>query len=91
MIPYYEPWTEAAVCREVGGDGWFPEPNDDWNQPRKICMSACPVLMDCRDSVMRAELGRDHKGRYGVWAGMSPLERKRHEPEWLAEQEASAA
>ena len=31
------------------------------------------------------------KTRWGIYGGLSPQARKRYEPEWLAEQEGSAA
>jgi hypothetical protein len=86
-MKYYEDWTEFAACRSVGGEPFYPEKDhaEEWRQARKVCRT-CPVLWQCTDSVMKLELGTDHKTRYGVWAAMSPLERKRYEPLWLAEQ-----
>lgn len=91
--PYYEPWVQSAACRTIGFDAFFPEygaSHEDWDAVRAICLNRCPVLADCRDWVMRTELGNDHKTRFGVTAGMSPLERKKYEPQWLAEQPGAA-
>jgi len=88
---YYEPWTESASCRSVGGDVFYPEPGDlTWGQARQVCRG-CPVLGACRDWVMRTEVGKDHKQRFGITAGMSPVQRKKFEPQWLAEQAGDAA
>jgi hypothetical protein len=88
--PYYLPWTESASCRSVGTDVFYPEIGETtWMQARRVCW-ACPVLAACRDWVMSTELGQDHKTRFGVTAGMSPVERKKYEPEWLAGQESAA-
>jgi hypothetical protein len=84
-------WTEAAACRSVGGDIWFPEPGDlTWLQARSIC-GTCPVLALCRDWIMTFELGKDYRYRFGITAAMSPLQRHRFEPQWLAEQIDGAA
>lgn len=91
--PYYEPWTADAACRSAG-DAFFPASDAahvDWDYLRSVCLNRCPVLPECRDWVMRAELGSDPKLRFGVTAGMSPLERKAYEPRWLAEQVEGAA
>lgn len=91
--PYAEPWTLEATCSSTG-DAFFPEygaGHDEWDYLRSVCLNRCPVLVDCRDWVMRTELGQDRKTRHGVFAGMSPLERHKREKEWLAKQEGDAA
>jgi hypothetical protein len=91
MNHYYQAWTEAAACRSVGGDFWFPEVGEPtWMAARLICQ-ACPVLSICRDWVMRTELGVGPKARFGVTGGMTPSQRIAYEPQWLAEQAAGAA
>jgi hypothetical protein len=74
----------------VGTDTFYPEPNDNWRRVRAICLDTCPVIGQCREWVMRRELGLGYKLRYGVHAGMSPLDRVKYEPQWLAEQESAA-
>jgi hypothetical protein len=39
---------------------------------------------------MRMEAGQSNKTRMGVWGGLTPNGRKKHEKQWLAEQEAAA-
>jgi hypothetical protein len=90
--PYYEPWTVDAACRTTG-DAFYPDElaaHEDWDYLRSLCLTRCPVLTSCRDWVMRIELGHDYRTRFGVAAGMSPLERKKFEPEWLAGQQGAA-
>lgn len=88
--PYYPAWTLNASCREIGTEVFFPELNDlNWVQARNVCRG-CLALPDCTDWVMGLELGADHKHRFGITAGMSPLQRVRYEPIWLAEQEGAA-
>ncbi len=91
MNVYYEPWTESAACASIGGDAFYPEPNTDWTTPRKVCRERCEVQRECLDAVMTRELGFDVKRRFGIQGGMSPLERKKYEAQWLAEQAVSAA
>ncbi|HEY9371298.1 WhiB family transcriptional regulator [Streptomyces sp.] len=91
MIPYYEPWTEAAVCREVGGDEWFPEKGGDWKTPSSLCLTQCMVRLQCLDFAMRHEVGMTREKRFGILGGLTPRKRAEYEPVWLGEQEVSAA
>lgn len=88
---YYEPWTERASCREVGGDEWFPEIGQSPIEAKRICIFSCPVQYECLDYAMRMEQGLSRFTRHGLYGGMSPRARAEHEPKWLAEQEVSAA
>lgn len=89
MNPYHEPWTEFASCRSISGDMWFPELGEAWRDVRNVCL-ACPVLWQCRDWVMRTELGLSKSLRFGITGGLTPNERVDYEPRWLAEQEEVA-
>ncbi len=68
-------WQEQGVCREVGGDWFFPDDEADggggvqarFAQAKKLC-AACPVWQECR----LAGMGESH----GVWGGLSPRERR---------------
>ena len=91
MNVYYEPWTIYAACREVGGDSWFPEEREDRLTPRAICLTRCTVRLQCLDYAMRREQGKSTSYRWGIFGGLSPAKRTKYEPEWLAEQEVSAA
>jgi WhiB family redox-sensing transcriptional regulator len=84
-----EPWTEYAVCRSVGESPFFPENGDSWLDAVRICRS-CPVRLQCLDYAMRMEVGQSNKTRMGVWGGLTPNGRKKHEKKWLAEQESAA-
>lgn len=88
---YNEPWIDSASCREVGTDVFYPEPGESWREALAICQFRCPVRLQCLDYAMRCEQGRDHKTRFGVYGGLTPIKRKKHEPEWLANQQESAA
>jgi len=89
--PYYETWTDFASCRSIGGDLWFPEVGEPtWVAARRICES-CPVMWQCRDWVMRTELGFDRSRRFGITGGLTPSQRAAYEPAWIAEQQEGAA
>lgn len=94
MDSHWPDWTQDAACIEVGTAAFYPEDEPrnqgDWLTPRRVCRG-CMVRFDCLDYVMSRELGKDYKTRFGVLAGMSPLERHKHEKEWLAKQEGDAA
>jgi WhiB family redox-sensing transcriptional regulator len=87
---YYEPWTISAVCREVGGDEWFPEKGGDWKTPSSLCLTRCTVRAQCLDFAMRQEEGLSREGRFGILGGLTPKMRAKYEPEWLANREAAA-
>jgi hypothetical protein len=89
--PYYEPWTESAACREIDGDTWFPEKGEDHASPKKICLTSCTVRKQCLDFAMRREQGKGEASRAGIFGGLTPGKRRKYEPEWLAEQEVTAA
>lgn len=91
MSHYYPDWMRDAACAEVGGDVWFPEPGDlTWRSARQVC-AGCTAFHSCLDWIMTAELGLSNHSRFGITAGMSPLQRERYEPQWLAEQEGEVA
>ena len=83
-------WVQHAACLEIGTDAFYPVGNrDDWDTPRIVCMERCAVRLLCLDRVMTIEVGTDHRTRHGIVAGLSPLERKAYEAEWLAEGSAA--
>jgi hypothetical protein len=85
-----EPWIQHATCRSIGTAAFFPEIGEDWQQAMKVCLTQCPVRLQCLDYAMRMEAGASSKTRMGIWGGLTPGKRKRYEREWLAEQEAAA-
>lgn len=90
-MTYYEPWTEQATCRSVGGGLWFPESGESSLEPRQICLNRCTVRTQCLDFAMRKEQGLSKVSRHGLFGGMSPTARAKYEPQWLAEQEGVSA
>lgn len=73
-------WRDRAICREIGGDMWFPPDSDDpvpvrsSNQARAIC-AACPVRTACLDDAMAREGNADRSDRAGIWGGLSASQR----------------
>jgi WhiB family redox-sensing transcriptional regulator len=59
-------WWQAACCRGVDTDTFFPLPGDQVGirQALRICES-CPVRVPCRQYA----LGR--RERYGIWGGLT--------------------
>jgi hypothetical protein len=90
MIRNTELWTEHAPCRSVGVEVFFPEPGEAWLPTATMCRTSCPVQQQCLDYAMRLEQGMDRNKRFGVWGGLTPSARMKHEPAWLVEREAAA-
>jgi hypothetical protein len=86
-----EPWTTSAGCLSIGVEPFFPAKGDDWNPVKAVCLTGCPVRLQCLDYAMRMEAGQDRKARWGLYGGMSPSARKEYEQQWLAEQIEGAA
>jgi WhiB family redox-sensing transcriptional regulator len=71
-----EPWRDAAACKGMDPDLFYPErgQNADSVQARRVC-AGCPVRAEC--GTWAIENG-EHDG---VWGGMTPAGRmieKRH-------------
>lgn len=64
-----QPWTDGALCAQVGGDAWFPEKGGSVREPKRIC-SRCPVQAECLQYAMDEDI------RFGVWGGLSERERR---------------
>lgn len=84
-------WVESATCRSIGWSAFYPKKGDGWTEAIKVCMTACPVRLQCLDYVMSVEVGRPIDRRHGVWAGLKPYQRRKYEPQWLAEQHGEVA
>jgi len=90
MSKYCETWVEQAACRETDPDAFFPDKGGSSKKATTVCR-ACPVQSKCLDTAMRAEVGLSRTSRDGIWGGMVPAARVEYEPQWLAEQEVTAA
>ncbi len=66
--PADQQWREAALCREVDPELWFPEVGESPHEAKRIC-SICPVRAAClADALHRRE-------PHGVWGGLTTNER----------------
>lgn len=63
-------WHADALCRQVGGDEWFPEKGSSSREAKKVCAS-CPVTSECLQYAL------DHDQRFGIWGGVSERERRK--------------
>jgi WhiB family redox-sensing transcriptional regulator len=61
-------WQERGLCREVGGDEWFPE-GGNGQAAKRIC-ARCPVRAECLWYAL------DNDVRHGIWGGMTDPQRK---------------
>lgn len=89
-MKYHEGWTYDAICRQTDPEAFFPEKGGDFHQAVAIC-NGCPVRRPCLEKAMRDEAGKNRNLRMGIWGGLTPRLRAKYEPQWLAEQEVSAA
>lgn len=66
------PWMADALCAQVGGEFWFPEPGDSRcaDKARRVCQS-CPV----RDLCLQHALDTNEPD--GIWGGLTPTARRR--------------
>lgn len=48
----------------------------DIDAARKVC-AWCPVRLECLRAAMRWEGSRETRYRFGMWGGLTPLERQR--------------
>lgn len=76
-----ERWLDRAACRDHDPELWFPVGDNSDNpaieQAKTICR-ACPVLTACAAWVTANP--QDH----GIWAGLTPKERRRQRAHTIA-------
>ena len=65
-----EPWTEHALCAQVGGDLFFPEPAGASAREAKSVCRGCSVTDECLQYAV------NHHIREGVWGGLTPSQRR---------------
>lgn len=63
-----EPWTDGALCSQIGQDMFFPEKGEPSKPAKQICRS-CEVKTQC------LEYALSHGENFGVWGGLSARER----------------
>ena len=65
LVPVPGPWAVDAACQGTPGDWWWPD--DPARSPGLLVCARCPVLRECREHAMGAEL----RGATltGIWGG----------------------
>lgn len=71
-----EPWMAETVCASVFPDAWFPAKSESSAPAKRICngqkgVLPCPVRKQCLEYALR------YDERWGVWGGLSEVERRR--------------
>jgi WhiB family redox-sensing transcriptional regulator len=68
-------WHELALCREIGGDLFFSDPDENSTVllAKQVC-AACEARPECLADALSVGTYRD---RYGIRAGLSPGQRAR--------------
>lgn len=69
-------WRDRATCATYDPELWFPGPTDvvGLRYAAQICFS-CPVRQECLIEQLEAEAGKDPRMTYGVYGGLSPVQR----------------
>lgn len=49
---------------------WFPEKGDSVNAARNLCLTECPIVLQCRAHAL------EHHETTGIWGGFTLLERR---------------
>lgn len=65
-----QPWMEAALCLQTDPEVFFPEKGGTTIPAKRIC-GDCDVRAECLAWAL------DHAEAYGVWGGLSAIERRR--------------
>jgi WhiB family redox-sensing transcriptional regulator len=63
-------WHADAVCRQIGGDEWFPNKGESPREAKKIC-ATCPVSAECLQYAL------DNDERFGIWGGVTERDRRK--------------
>jgi hypothetical protein len=70
-------WRQHAKCAGQHPDRFFTEGgNAGIRDAREFCVG-CPVRLDCLAACWTAERSTDPRFWYGVFGGLSPIDRKR--------------
>ena len=63
-------WRERALCAQVDTELFFPEKGGSTKEAKAVC-SRCDVRPEC------AAYALDRNERYGIWGGLSEVDRRR--------------
>jgi hypothetical protein len=73
MTKGHRDWDEKAACDGTEIQIWFDDKQPE--QAREYCQ-ACPVSQECKDWIIAIEFGLPASDRYGIYAGLTPAERR---------------
>ena len=68
-MPFADPWQEAAACKKLPLEMFFPPAEQEADAAKSIC-SACTVREPCLEAALAAG------ERFGIWGGLSSDERQ---------------
>ncbi|WP_374462010.1 WhiB family transcriptional regulator [Microtetraspora sp. AC03309] len=63
-------WQESALCAQTDPEMWFPEKGASNADAKRVCRS-CEVRAECLEYALANE------EPYGVWGGLSEMQRRR--------------
>jgi WhiB family redox-sensing transcriptional regulator len=72
-LPEPEDWTERALCAQTDPEAFFPEKGGSTREAKRICQG-CEVRDECLEYALENGI------RFGVWGGLSELERRKLKP-----------
>ena len=76
-IAFADPTTFAsAVCAQIGYEDYYPGANEHVGQSVIDACQSCPVLAECRELARAAD---QQYGYHGMWAGLTPSQRRRQD------------
>lgn len=69
-------WMAQAACAGRDQTEWFPARGDSYTEARATC-EGCEVRADCLAHALDVEGDAGPTHRFGLWGGLSPVERAR--------------
>lgn len=68
--PEEQDWQDRALCAQTDPEAFFPEKGGSTRDAKRVC-ATCEVRAECLDYALA------HDERFGIWGGLSNLERRR--------------
>jgi WhiB family redox-sensing transcriptional regulator len=69
------PWMDDAACLDhPHPDIFFPTPGGTARPAQAVC-DTCPVKDNCAQYAINLERAAPHRGRAGIFGGLTPTER----------------
>ena len=62
-------WMDAALCKEIDADMFYPEPMVVAYDAKKVC-AMCEVRLECLTYAL------ENNEEHGIWGGTAPWERR---------------